>query len=223
VQTVTNYAITNTTPYKVAFDIYNKKEDYFTNTNRSEQYFIEPGATLNLSLEALKVYWIDWYSGDYTVNNWVDSLVPSTDAMPMPKLQAAIEDDHFSIHTSFQDTSRSVLLNGSELSSTWKVNISSPIDLSGTHTFTFRRDFQCLYTYTNQSGNSTSRQYFYHIDNLQWSTLTFRAFLMAKQDRVFVALAFDLTRFQQGRDTLIATFYDENNSEIGDQYVAVRQ
>jgi hypothetical protein len=222
VQTVSTYSINNATPYKVTLDIYPTKDDYLAYTNRSSQYFIEPGATLTLSLQALKTYWIDWYNANYTVNNWVDSTQSATDAMPKPKLQVAIVDDRFALGSSYRDTSRSVLLNGMATSSTWKAVVTSQPPINGTHTFTFRRDFQCMYTFTNPSGNSTTRQFWYFISNPQRSTTSFKVYIRTDQSSYFAFLDFNNPSYKGGRDTLMASFYNGSTTYSG-VYPAVRQ
>src|SRR6478735_222670 len=82
------YKFTNTLNERVNFDLYDNREDYGNGGPILNSYQIEPGAAASIPLQALKTYWIDWYSANYSFNNWGDSVSNGyAQGSPGPKIQ----------------------------------------------------------------------------------------------------------------------------------------
>lgn len=155
-QTISNYTFTNTLNEDVTVDFYNSMDDYQSLNNPLQTLKIPVGGSSTVELEALRTYWLDWYSQDFMFHNWSASEAdkPSNISFPSPKFTTAIEDDNIAI-SSRPDISRLILFKGKELSSSWQVDIDGEPELNGTHVFTFRRDYTGEHRFTPQSGNTT--------------------------------------------------------------------
>src|ERR1043165_8541328 len=64
------YSFTNPFDVPITMDIYGSSEDYSHNKDRLGRYTIEPGQKLKVPFTPLETYWLDWYSADYSLNNW---------------------------------------------------------------------------------------------------------------------------------------------------------
>jgi hypothetical protein len=112
------------------------------------------------------------------------------------------------------DTSRSVLLNGNDASSTWEINIA-PVasrEFAGVHRFTLRRDFNCDYTFTNSQGTSNTSALSFVVERITSSAYPgkacFTLFIFDSSDangNSFLNCGF-LPKAGYGRDTLQAVF-----------------
>ena len=162
-KTQSTYAFTNQSGRQVTFDVYRTEEDYTEQQNRLHQYIIEPNASQPVVMDVGSICWIDWYSSDYSYNNWQSERSSYNRSSPPPALNIAAEDQQMILKPAIQDTARSVLINGGGLSSRWRCTISNANpQINGTHEFLFKKDFTCTYTYTNPSGGSaqTATEYF---------------------------------------------------------------
>ena len=92
-QTVSTYKFTNTLKEQVKLDIFSSSNDYNNGGEIICSYQIEAGDTVSISLAALKTYWIDWYSKDYSFHNWGDDLRIGVFARgtPAPEMPVASE------------------------------------------------------------------------------------------------------------------------------------
>jgi hypothetical protein len=116
---------------------------------------IPVGGALPVELEAVRTYWLDWYTADFMFSNWSMLDNRSPNASPAPKLAIANENDNIQISSRFSEYSRAVLLNGNDISSSWRVEISTKEGLNGIHLFTFRRDYTGEYKYIISAGDTT--------------------------------------------------------------------
>jgi hypothetical protein len=231
IQTVSVYSFTNTLNYPVTFDVYGSKEDYSNNANIISRHVMEAGSTVPISFDAPKTYWVDWYTADYSFNNWGPDTVTTgqgnsfNNPLPRPKLAIASEPDNISIRSLKRDTSLSVLLNGSGVSSTWQAVISDMPDLNGIHTFLFRKDFSGQYTFTRSTGAPAVQAFSYEVQDNQSSGYE-RSFILTTFDAnkiPMVTFYFFVDAYSvssSGRDTLKAYF---NQSASSDYYWARRQ
>ncbi len=227
IQKASTYSFTNQTDRILTFDFYNNEADYALNANRLQQRQILPGQKAQIELEALKTYWIDWYSPDYSLNNWRSSFAGSSDRpYPPAELTVAAMDDQFLVSAD-PDTSRSVLVGGGGTSSTWLAKLENEVAMNGTHRIIFRKDFRGEYTYTDAAGTSfytpitysvTSRMFYNNIPQ------GFDLSIMNDQRAEIINARFQLGPFTYqptGRDTMLLTFVQ--SSPYYNSYPAVRQ
>ncbi len=151
------YTFSNQTGREIFFDIYPGPDEYYSNSNRSEQHVISPGGNLDLQLEIQKTYWIDWYSADFSVNNWQE--LTSSRASPAPRITVAAEDDVYAVKCFNLDTSRAIVMNGNGAMSVWETTINNNPSLNGTHRFSFKKNFTGIYTYTDPGGASSTQNF----------------------------------------------------------------
>jgi hypothetical protein len=222
IPTQSTYTFTNQTGRRISFDLYNSEEDYYHNANRMEQYNIEAGASQKMVLDVARVYWVDWYSADYRYNNWA-SAFNSVD--PGPKLQIAMVDDVRNIKASSPDTLRSVMLNGSGTSSTWKGTITTSSPIKGDHQFVFAKDFTGKYTFTDPIGGSYVRDFKYSFSSFSQQGTSMYRFTLALRDESdvnFFSVACNLFNYtpHTGRDSL---WVSPQSGSFSDQFFIVRQ
>ena len=227
-----NYTLTNSTGQRLTVDVYNTKEDYTNNTNRSSQYFLEANQDLRVKLKAPGTLYLDWYSDNYSYNNW-DYNRSNNVITLMAETPVAIEDDHVYLTNNFYpDTSRSVLLNGSGTSSTWEfaVPFQNGTIQTGKYRFVFRKDFSGRYTFTNGAGNISTRDFHYYIQpaSSSFSNIANPFYVVVSMDDFPNQPAFELYSRRQSypyemtsRDTLYANFYNQGSSSA--YYPAARQ
>ena len=213
VKTESTYTFTNTTGQRIMFDLYGSKEDYSRNANRMHQYIIEPGTAQQIEFEALKTYWIDWYSADYSMNNWRSTYTNEFDRpSPATEITIAAEDDHYSISSAIRDTSRSILMNGSGSSSTWQATITNSFGLNGIHRFVFKKDFSGEYTYTDTHGATSTKPIKYGISTATFSSVAQLSFTLSVMDEglaEFCKVKANPGQFispHTGRDTMLIIF-----------------
>jgi hypothetical protein len=171
------YSFTNESGKAVTLDVYDTEEDYNADTNYSLRYRIAAGATQQLVLKVAENYWLDWYSDDYSVNNWSSAIINYAQAGsgPRVKLVVAAVDDHLSIWSN-GDTARSVLFEGRRGYCEWETKLLNVAKAKGTHRFLFRKDFTALYTYTSATGDETARKVKYQLIGVK--TNYFRIYVM---------------------------------------------
>ena len=177
INTESTYKFTNQTGRRVTFDLYPSKADYGNNTNRLQQLIFEPGSSHQLKLKVGESYWVDWYSDGYTFNNWDMS---STNLSFKPELKIADVDDSRTLNATYQDTTRSIMLNGGELSTSWRGVVTGGTNQDGTHVFTFKKDFTGIHTFTNTSGQTLTEQFTYRLYTIsrdQFTTYYFSFFI----------------------------------------------
>jgi hypothetical protein len=221
------YSFTNILDRDITLDVYGSLDDYNNTRGCISKHHIPASATVEIFLDTRRSYWVDWYTPDYSFTNWVDSKHsgggPFSDAQPLPQIDVAMEDDHFNIQVSKMDSSRSVLLNDTGLSSTWQTRISDVPELNGTHTFRLGRDFSCAYTYEGDAGPVT-RQITFAVHNEQ--PPSFSAILYDELKRPFAELFFN-HKFDgytlSGRDTLLLLVYNNQTGNYGKLFPAGRQ
>jgi hypothetical protein len=155
IQTKSNYAFTNNMDRAVTLDFYDNADDYYGAKNSIKRLQIPVGSSTPVELDAMRSYWVDWYSADYSMNNWAVDSNGYQNNLPSAELRVAAEDDEIGISSSMEDVSRWVLLSGNELSSNWKVDIDGTQALNGSHQFTFRRDYTGEYIFTPKVGAAT--------------------------------------------------------------------
>jgi hypothetical protein len=167
--TESTYAFTNQTGRRITFDLYPSKADYGKNTNRLERLVFEPNSTQKLKLKVGESYWVDWYSDGYSMNNWD---LTSNNSSIRPELKVADVDDSRTISATYQDTMRSIMLNGGGTSSTWKGVVANGSTVDGTHEFVFQKDFTGTHSYTNSAGQTTFEQFTYRIYTISRDAFT---------------------------------------------------
>jgi hypothetical protein len=210
-QQVANYTFTNSMHVPLRMDLYPSMEDYNNNRNLLQSYQLESGATLSMPLEVGKVYGIDWYSEGYRYSNWVNRSFFGGGATPtvhtLPYLGAAESGGQLSLSTDGEDTSRSILLNGSGTSSTWEARIDDASKYKGRHTFVFGKDFRCSYTLVTDK--TQYRQLTYGVQRAQ--SQTFAVMLLDENRTAFATMFFEhpLYSSRASRDTLRMTFFDD--------------
>jgi hypothetical protein len=143
---VSRYTFSNPLSIPITLDVYGNKEDYSHNSNRIATYTIDPGAKVNVPLTAAQTCWIDWYSADYSWNNWATGrLYKGSDdetPFPLPMLKVADVDDVLTIYAPARDTSRSIILNGGDTMSYWKMGVTDDTMLHGSYALVFRKGFE---------------------------------------------------------------------------------
>lgn len=221
------YTFINTAGRRIFFDIYPSQTDYLHGTNRSQQLVMDPGDQQQLSLDAFTTIWVDWYSQDYSLNNWADSLNIDR-ASPRPGVSIAAQDDVYNIGRSFPDTTRSVFLNKTGFSSDWQVTITNNPQYNGTHHFTLRKDFSCTYTFTNSSGVVMQSEFHFvivQIGHLSGGvTYSIRINVLNSQQAVTHYLICNLANGSSprtGRDSLALQFV--SNGSASSYYFVTRQ
>lgn len=175
--TQSTYSFTNETSKAVTLDIYERREDYNADSNVTQRFQIPAGATQQVVFKVAKDYWLDWYSDDYSVNNWSSAITAYTQAGAGPgvKLRAAAVDDHLPIWSN-GDTARSVLFGGRPGIGAWETKLVNVAQAKGTHRFQFRKDFSALYTYTAPNGDQTTRKLAFQLTGVR--TNYFRLYVM---------------------------------------------
>jgi hypothetical protein len=162
-----DYTFTNTMSVPLTLDVYPSMDDYNRNTNLIHAYPLAPGASAIIPLEFGRTYGLDWYSADYGYSNWVDrdntQATTIRTLSPMAALAPSALGDHLSLTVNAADTTRSIFLNGSGTSSSWKLTIDDTTLYKGTHTLTFRKDFHC--DYTGLTSITLNRQFKYDVVN----------------------------------------------------------
>jgi hypothetical protein len=209
IQSVSTYTFTNSLESDVTIDIYNNQSDYYNRKNALKTLTIPVGNTLPIEFESVRNYWLDWYTSDFLYNNWATSFdgTASLIGYPPPKLNIASENDNIIISGSNPDMSRSVILNGNDLSSSWRMDITNIPALVGTHLFTFRRDYTGQYTFIGQTGDSTVMPVKMLIT--QVLGLSFRMDLMADNETRLAEVYYTApSNWSQnsGRDTILVNF-----------------
>lgn len=223
-QRISTYSFINTLKKEVNIDFYSSKDDYNNAGNAIKSLKLPQGEMMSVELEALDTFWIDWYSADFSLNNWGIEYGSNTyfyGAYPPPELRVAAQDDKISISSKSTDISRSVLLNGSGLSSSWRADISGIEALDGTHNFTFRRDFKGVYSYTSTAGDTIIAPISYSLFQLR--PLYFRMNIWDDQEGQLAEIYFnsDPNSYPNfGRDTLMVNF---RRVSYYDYYPAKRQ
>jgi hypothetical protein len=167
---VINYTFINNTGQHVTLDLYNTKEDYTHNANRVSRSRIVPLQSVTLPLAVSTPVWIDWYTDDYSTNNWqMDALnvTGQTVYQLAAETQPPVIDANASLsqYLNYADTTRMVLLNGSDSGSTWQLSYNGSInpDRAGTHRLEVKKDFTCNYTFTNTQGSVQTSTAYYRI------------------------------------------------------------
>jgi len=205
IPTESTYTFINQTDKPVTVDLYGSKEDYGVSSNRIKQYAIEPGAAQKMLLEVAKPYWVDWYSADYSYNNWELSYSSPT---PFPELAVAAVDDTRVISIRSSDTVWSVVFNGGDATGKWKgILSSSSHPLAGTHEFRFRKTMTGEHIFTDLSGAATSQEFTYQINGISYylgKTSRFNLYLRNLQSAGIFSIScnmFNMTP-NTGRDAL---------------------
>lgn len=148
------YTFVNNVPERVTLDMYGSEDDYNMQQHCLSRDTIDVGGKLPKTLEVLRTYWVDWHSDGYSYNNWrsLPERSVSDNPRPLPQLTIADRDDQIQILSPVRDTSRSVLLQGSQLFSKWSGVIDHADSLNGTFHFVFRKDFSGEYSFSDTAG-----------------------------------------------------------------------
>jgi hypothetical protein len=158
--TESTYTFTNQTGQRVTLDLYPTKTDYGKNTNRLQRLVLGPDSSDKLKLNVGQSYWVDWYTDDYAYNNW---NLNSNEVGLRQELKVADIDDTRTLSGGYKDTTRSIMLNGSGTSSTWKGIVSASTGADGIHVFVFQKDLTLIHTFTNTAGQTSTEQLTYRI------------------------------------------------------------
>jgi hypothetical protein len=217
---LSTYTIINKLPVAVTLDVYPSMDDYYLQANREARYELQPQAKLKFSLSSYKTYGIDWYSKDYTYNNWSDPkqhYIYTNNALPLPTLKTHGTEEYLDLRVAETDSSRSILLNGDGRSSTWKAVNEDNTPHKGTHLFELSKDFRCRHTIIDSSGTHSQDYAFLLTQNSATFELTIED--SAKGYVVELRHA-NIPGTWYDRDTLTLWFSD---SPGGAYYPAVRQ
>ncbi len=220
IPTQSAYSFTNQTDRRITLDLYASHADYARDTNRQSSYTVEAGARREITLDIGRTYWIDWYSDAYTLNNWVSTIFQDREITPANTITIAAEADHFNFNASGSDTSRSVLINGNGISSTWTGAVTHTSSHDGAVSFSFFKDFTVQYKYMPASGAETVRTFTYFINHpgsLPMHYQNFYAVVLDENGQVFASAACYLSNdavIHTGRNVMLLTFAGDNSNDI---------
>jgi hypothetical protein len=119
----TQYILQNNTNKPITVDAYKYMSDVYTDANMVARIVVP--ANNKIFTDKLKngtIYYLDWYSADYTYNNWylningMNSSLPELNSLYQP---GVLKNGSFVINHYGSDISRYILLNGSGTSSKW--------------------------------------------------------------------------------------------------------
>jgi hypothetical protein len=181
--------------------------DYNFSRNLISSHQLASGDTLQLQLEALKTYGLDWYSADYKYSNWLEPLIRNAGpnlSTPAP-LEVAMEDDHRLLSIDRPDISRLILLNGNDPSSTWKSVVKNAGLHLGTHIIRLGKDFSWLDSVTN-GGNTEIHKGTFASHMGQYPE--FVAILFNANGEDYAQLIFGQAFSAGNRDTIMLSFSD---------------
>ena len=202
----TQYVFRNTGNQAITLDLYGAKADYGTNTNMLERFVLSPGGVGKTRLLVGKTYWVDWYSDDYSLNNMSRRLGIT---LPWPELVTADAEEMAIdiVYHSFRDTTRSVLFNGSGISSTWRGEFANGSAWDGIHEFVFRKDQSGDFTVTNRAGIVHKETFNYEMLEYQADSTGnyfFGLFIENKQTNLTFRINCTLYRYPNptGRDSM---------------------
>jgi hypothetical protein len=156
-----NYSFVNPFTVPVRLDIYGSRYDYGHNSNRIAQYILPPKTSTRVALSQLTTYWLDWYSNDYSLNNWA-TVSPDTSVrrqpLPLPPLTTSTVDDTITLFAQ-PDTSRSVMFPGTDTVSYWKMGLTDDTSLHGTYEATFRKAFELTLILHKDDGSTVTEDF----------------------------------------------------------------
>lgn len=136
-------------------------------SNRAGRDTLEDRASIRLPLKIGSTIWIDWYTTDYSMHNWTAARAVDGGPAIAAQLKISADDQKIAllpIVPETRDTSRSVFLNGMDLSSTWELTSFSNDYRPGNHRFVFARDFTGLHTYTDVMGHREEAPFYYYAE-----------------------------------------------------------
>ncbi len=226
IQKTSTYSFTNQNVKPLTLDIYGSEADYGLNTNRLQQHLIAPGEKVQVEFEALKTYWIDWYSPDYSLSNWRASSNSSGQPEPVAGITVAAMVDQFLLSAT-RDTSRSVLIGEGGVSSTWLAKVENAPMMNGIHRITLRKDFRGEYIYTDAGGTSYTTPIRFAVTGISYYNNIPQSIDLSimNDQRVRIIDAFchtgTYTYLHTGRDTLLLAF--AQSQHYYNTYPAVRQ
>lgn len=184
IPTESTYTFINRTGEKINLDMYGSKADYEADTNRLAHYIIMPDSSRKMVLEMGKTYWMDWYSDDYSVNNW---QVWWSNPKPGAELNVADVDQQITMHIDDPDTVRSVLLNGST-STLWSGIVARGDSFDGTHSFLFKKDYQGIYKLDAPNGTHLETAFRYIVNGVNQEGLKTGRFTLYLRDMQGISL-----------------------------------
>lgn len=220
-----SYTFTNNTSAPVTLSLYGTEEDYNTEQHVMSSQRLQPGGHVTMPLEALRTYWIDWYSDGYSFSNWLCGNAISQGsraAAPSPELTTADRDDALSITTYPRDTMRSILLSSNGATSTWQLDVDNMPYYNGIHTFVFHKNFTGTYTYARTGGDTVVKPFMYVVDITSnvfmpvCGDMTVRLYPPGDERNMIAELGtmFDIYHSQRvGRDTLMVSLFNGSQWE----------
>lgn len=160
------YTFNNASGRKVYLDFYKNKTDLNKNQNSTNHLVVNNGEDVSIDLEPKKTVYIDWYSEDYVLTNWINNK-SNGEVTPYQNFYADTLLTNFSITKPDTVTqvvyNRRLLLNKNQANNDWKA-ISFYPDFGTANTweqipsfqkfleFSFQKDFYMLCHYQDSSG-----------------------------------------------------------------------
>ncbi len=221
------YTVTNTTPKKIQFDIYQSQEDYNNGVQVFQQFSVEPGEAHEMDLTPLKEYYFDWYSDDLIIGNWKNASTSGLSYGPGVKYSPAKQSENITISwaSSYFDTSRSIILNGGHGSgSRWlaaqqyNTMTNALIGPAPYIEIILKKDFTAQIN--ELAGNGDTVKYYYNYYQF-FSTSIYKVMTLSIRERISSVLIAGLNYTSNPsliphstRDTLRSNYYNNTSERL---------